>query len=407
MSSKIIKIKDFVIYILLVALFGSLLLLAPIYNLGKSNLLPKRTDKVLDVSNGISKVDAILNDLPENREVVSKYVINNQYTSVLLHSVLPEEINLYESHIYNSDGKEVLIDDLLKKEEIDNFWNKVYELLSLKYPEFIVNGIKSSSGINAYEIKENEMIIYFMNYTIEPIVNELITLKVNYNEIKDYINFTCKLDEIYSNEDGFLYSKSKNTVALTFDDGPSGTKTSEILKILNKNKAHASFFMVGNKMKANKNGVLEVYNSGNEIGSHTYAHGNLTRQTFEERVDALSKTDTIYNEITGDTIKLLRPPYGSYKKEMLSELNYSVVLWNIDTEDWRYRNVDRIISTVLDNLSDGSIILMHDSYDTTVEAVEKLLPILYSKGYQVVSVSELAKLKDVELELNTSYRKIK
>ena len=104
------------------------------------------------------------------------------------------------------------IDELIKKEYIDDFWNKVYDLLALKYPEFIVNGIKSGDGINAYEIKENEIVIYFMNYTIEPIINELISIKVNYNEIKDYIDFTCVLDNMYTNEDGFNYSKSRATI---------------------------------------------------------------------------------------------------------------------------------------------------------------------------------------------------
>lgn len=405
MSSKLIKIKDFVIYLFFVAFFGAFLLIVPIYNMQNNN----KTGMVLanEKSDKVEKVEAVLNSLPENREVISKYVINSTYTNVLLHSNIPEEVNVYESHVYDIDGKEIIMEELIKKDKLDSFWNKVYELLALKYPEFIVNGIKNSTGSNAYEFKENELVIYFVNYTIDPIINELIFLKVNYNEIKEYINFSCVFDDIYVNETGFDYSKNKKTVALTYDDGPSGNKTSQILEILNKNKAHATFFMVGNKMKSDSSTVKKVYESGNEIGSHTYAHGNLKRQTLEERMEALSKVDEIYTNITGDTIKLLRPPYGAYKKEMLSEFNYSVVLWNIDTEDWRYRDVDRIIETVLDNLSDGSIILMHDSYNTTIEATERLLPILYSKGYQVVSVSELAKLKDVELESNTAYRKLK
>lgn len=409
MSSKFVKLRDFVVYIFLVVILGGLLLSVPIYNLNNGIKMPDVTALEKDENNDIAieKVEKTLNEVPENREIISEYVINKEYTSILLHSTLPEEVNIYESHIYNAEGEEVTLEDLLKEGTIENFWNKVYELLALKYPEFIVNGIKSSEGVNAYELKENEMIIYFMNYTIDPIINESVTLRVNYNEIKEYINFTCLFDDMYTNESGFDYSKNKKTVALTFDDGPSGEKTNKILELLSKNKAHATFFMVGNKLEGDSKTVKNVYESGNEIGSHTYAHANLTRQTVEERALALSMTDEIYNKITGDNISLLRPPYGAYKKEMLGEFNYSVVLWNIDTEDWRYRDVDRIIETVLDNLSDGSIILMHDSYNTTIEAVEKLLPILYSKGYQVVSVSELAELKDVELEKNTAYRRFK
>lgn len=407
MRSKLIIIKDFVVYIFWVLILSIMLLLAPLYNLKNGVKLPDASTNKKDDPSAIIKVEAVLNEVPENREVISKYVINKEYTSVLLHSILPEEDNVYESHIYNSNGEEILISDLILEDKIDEFWDKVYKLLALKYPEFIVNGIINSEGINAYELKENEIVIYFMNYKIEPAVSELITLKVNYNEIKEHIKFTCLLDKAYTNENGYNYSNIKKTVALTFDDGPSGEKTKKILALLEKNKAHATFFMVGNKMIEDKNTVLEVYNSGNEIGSHTYAHANLTRQTAEERQADLIKTDEIYKSITGSEINLLRPPYGAYKKDMLSELNYTLVLWNIDTEDWRYNDVDRIINTVLDNLSDGSIILMHDSYNRTIEAVDKLLPILYSKGYQVVSVSELAKLKNFELEKNTAYRKFK
>lgn len=406
MRSKLLKIKDFLVYSTLVFIFSILLLSVPFNNVSKyKDKYFNESDK--QVNNTIVKVEAEINEIPENRELVSKFVINNKYTNILLHSVLEEENNLYESHIYDSEGQEISIEKLLNEGTEEAFWNKVYELLVLKYPEFIVNGIKNTEGYKAYELKENEMIIYFINYTFDPIINELITLRVNYNEVKDYINFSCVLDNLYSNESGFDYSKNKKTVALSYDDGPSGERTNKILTILNKNKAHATFFMVGNKLEKGKEIVKNVYNSGNEIGSHTYAHGNLTRQTHEERAFDLQKTDEIYNKITGDNISLMRPPYGAYKKDMLGEFNYSVILWNIDTEDWRYRNVDRIIETVLDNLSDGSIILMHDSYDTTIEATEKLLPILYSKGYQVVSVSELAKLKDVELEKNTAYRRFK
>lgn len=396
-KNKILK-ENITFFVL--TFIGSLaLLFVPINNISRGLSNPINDDAKAEEG-----AHFVINEIPDNMELVSKFVIDNIYTNILLKNKDSNE--LYESHIYsNDDGLEVAIDDLIKKDKIDVFWNKIYELLALKYPAFIVNGIKSSVGIKAYDIKENEMIIYFMNYTIEPQVDELISLKINYNEIKDYINFNCKLDKSYANESGYNYISEKKTVALTYDDGPSGDKTKQILKILDDNKARATFFMVGNKMQKDKKTVLKVFESGNEIGSHTYAHGNLKRQSADERIEALTKTDAIYEEITGSKINLLRPPYGDYKKDMLKELNYSVILWNIDTEDWRYDGVDRIVDEVLDNLSDGSIILMHDSYNRTVEATAKLLPILYVKGYQVTSVSELAKLKGVDLQKNNAYRK--
>lgn len=403
MSSKNFDLKNYLLYILFTIIGCIFLLWIPIYNIRhySSSSLKNNTDFKIN-----EKVSAVIKDASTDKQILSQYVIDDTYINVF-YELKDGEIK-YESHLYdNNRGLEVDVESLLKENNKESFWNKVYNLLEIKYPKFIVDTIKNGNGHIAFDFKDNEVVIYFMGYKYNPEFKEIVSIKVNYNEIKDFINFSCKLDKTYTNESGYNYDSNKKTVALTFDDGPSGEKTKSILKLLEQNKAHATFFMVGNKMLEDKNTVLEVYNSGNEIGSHTYAHGNLTRETSEERFVSLNKTDEIYKSITGDTIELLRPPYGAYKKELLSELNYSVVLWNIDTEDWRYNDVDRIINTVLDNLSDGSIILMHDSYNRTIEAVEKLLPILYSKGYQVVSVSELAKLKNVELEKNNSYRKIK
>ena len=97
-----------------------------------------------------------------------------------------------------------------------------------------------------------------------------------------------------------------------------------------------------------------------------------------------------------------------YINEKIKEsLNTIFINWNLDTEDWLHRNKEHIVNYVMENVSDGAIILMHDLYDTTVEAVEELLPKLYAEGYQVMSISELAEIKDKKLEMHSVYRSIK
>ena len=88
-------------------------------------------------------------------------------------------------------------------------------------------------------------------------------------------------------------------------------------------------------------------------------------------------------------------------------LDVSYILWSVDTLDWKYRSKDYIVNTVLNNISDGDIILFHDTYKSSIDAVEELLPLLYKKGYQIVSVSELAKLKNKDISLHQSYRNFK
>lgn len=312
--------------------------------------------------------------------------------------------NDYKTYLVsNKTGKEISFDSIIKSDKLNLFWNKVYELLELKYPEFIINGIKSGKGNIYYDIKNNEMIIYFKNYVFNPEYNDLISIRVNYNEVKDYLDFTYELDHEYINENGYDYDKNKKTIAFTFDDGPSGEYTIDIVNELLKNKARATFFMVGSKMHTYEKSLLYAYQNKMEIGSHTYNHINLKKAKETLAKEELEKTDIVYNEITGSNIKLLRPPYGAYNDKTLKNYDYAFITWNIDTNDWRYRNSKYIEEHILSHVTDGSVILMHDSYKTTVEAVRNVLPKLYALNYQVVSVSDLAAIKGYTLENHKVY----
>ncbi len=309
--------------------------------------------------------------------------------------------------IDDTTGENLDFDDLIKEGKIDEFREKEKELLNLKYPEFIVEGIFNTDGYRVYYMKENEMVIYYYDYTYEYEYQEPVSLKINYNEVHDYLNFTHILDSEYTNEDGYQYSKDKKTVAITFDDGPTSKYNAQFLDVLARNKAHATFFMVGTMMNSCQKCVLDTYQSGNEVASHTYNHMNIKKNTIEDVNENIKKTDDLFYQITGDHIKYVRPPYGSYSKENLENINYPLILWNLDTEDWRYHDVDHIVNYVMDNVSDGDIILMHELYATSLEALEILLPKLYAEGYQVVSISELATLQDKDLQAHHAYRAMK
>lgn len=318
--------------------------------------------------------------------------------------LLYNDNNNYKSYFINEkDDKITDIYSIVKEDKKTEFDAKINYLLNLKYPKFIVDAINEGCTRN-YDIKENKMIIYYTDVNVN--LEEQLYLTVNYNEIKDYLEITCKLDNEYQNENGYNYDPNKKSISLTFDDGPNGNKTLELLDILAENKAHATFFMVGNKMNYYSTVVTTVHNSGNEIGSHSYNHCNMKTTKINKIIEQEELTAQIYYELTQDTLKLTRPPYGSINSKVKKSLDTIFITWNIDTEDWRYRDVEHIKEAVLNEVDDGDIILMHDSYETTVEAVRQLLPILYSEGYQVVSVSELANLKGRTLEKNTIYRSI-
>lgn len=331
----------------------------------------------------------------QERNIISKSFISFLYKN---------NDDEYISEIYDyKTNKRLELDAIIKSEKKNEYDKKIEELLYLKYPKFVARGLNQENVKKSYIFRDNELVIYFNDYDIKPIINEILFLKVNYNEIKDFLNFTVLLESNYENESGYDYTNAKKSIAITFDDSPNKVKTTKILSYLNDFHFHATFFVVGEKCEYNEDILMSIKNSGNEIGSHSYNHKNLSKLSDEELVEDYNKVNDIYKRLFNEDIKYLRPPYGLYKNSQLKVLNTSFILWSLDTNDWRYKNSDYLVNYVIDNVKDGDIILFHDSYNSSVEAIEKLLPLLYSKGYQVMSVSELAKLKGIDILNNQVY----
>lgn len=370
----------------------------------------KDNQKYIDEKDKAPKIN-ITEVLIKTKEKYGDPIYESNNISEIKSLVYEVDTHLKDNHIYNSilidtnTGEHVTFLDTIK--DLDKFKKVEEKLLSLKYPKFIVEGILNSSGKRYFYVKDEGVTIYYVGYTYTVDVTDQITLNINYHEIKDLINFTPKLSANYVNEEIYTLDKNKKTIAITFDDGPSRAYNAEILRILNENHATSTFFMVGNMMINNKDLVLNTYRSGNEIGSHTYEHMNIKRNTPDLVIESLKKTDDIFYEVTKDHIKLLRPPYGEYNKDNLNNIDNSFILWNLDTGDWRYKDVDHIVNYIMDNVSDGSIILMHEIYRTSKDALEVVLPKLYIEGYQVVSVSKLAELKGVNLNNHQAYYSFK
>lgn len=195
-------------------------------------------------------------------------------------------------------------------------------------------------------------------------------------------------------------------VAFTFDDGPNPDYTRRILDVLNANYSHATFFVVGNNAEKYPEILQEIIASGSEIGNHTYHHKNLTKEDTDTVVQEISDVNRVVKDATGGNATLIRPPFGAYNDKVLGVLTEPVVLWDMDTEDWESRNAKVIADKVVSQVKDGDIILMHDIYDSTAEAVEWMVPKLKEMGYQIVSVSQMAQYKGKTLELGKAYGEI-
>ena len=199
----------------------------------------------------------------------------------------------------------------------------------------------------------------------------------------------------YFSEKGVLLrkiDKNKKMVALTYDDGPS-IYTSRILKTLKENNSVATFFVVGNRVPMYSDTVKKAYGMGCEIGNHTYEHKILTRADAAGIREQVSKTNAAVKNITGTDPIVMRPPGGCVNDTVKSQTGMPMILWSIDTLDWRTRNAASTKTAVLDHVKDGDIVLMHDLYEATANASTTIIPTLVERGYQLVTVSELAECR--------------
>lgn len=187
---------------------------------------------------------------------------------------------------------------------------------------------------------------------------------------------------------------TKPMIALTFDDGPGYNSASDrILDVLEKYNARATFFMLGKNAADHPKNLKRKVELGCEIGNHTYNHShygsNVTTSDIKKGSNAIYKAcgvyPTAFRSPGGNTTKLIR-------KQCKSE-GMVLYYWSLDTQDWKSRDADKVYKKVMNHVEDGDIILMHEIYGTTADAVEKLVPKLIEKGYQLVTCQELVRAK--------------
>ena len=211
------------------------------------------------------------------------------------------------------------------------------------------------------------------------------------------------VEDVITREDN-EYFEGKKLVAITFDDGPGFSVTEGLLDELDKRDAKVSFFLVGNRVQKQADLIKRMSNSGHSIGNHSYSHKSLKKQKPEDYLHDINNTNQLIKDITGKDVIYLRPPYGSYKKSTLENVNMIFVLWSVDTLDWKTKDVDSIYKEMTTDIEDGDIILLHDLYPTTVEAAIKAIDDLLENGDAVVSLDEMYRLRGTEPEMHKSIR---
>ena len=210
-------------------------------------------------------------------------------------------------------------------------------------------------------------------------------------------------DDYYFNDDGtYDPSQHKTRIAFTFDDGP-GEYTDELLDCLEENNAHATFFMLGQNVGSWESTVQRMADIGCEIGSHSWDHPNLYDLSMDSVAKQFSDTDAALEKACGQKASVARAPYGNWSDDIISTVGKPFFTWSLDSLDWSYLDVNKDYDAVMNgDLTDGSIILMHDIHEPSVQAAIKMIPELVQKGYKLMTVSELAAAKGVTLQ-NANY----
>jgi len=210
---------------------------------------------------------------------------------------------------------------------------------------------------------------------------------------------------------------SGKLVALTFDDGPGGTVTGHILDTLREVGGRATFFCLGDRAQDYREILKRMVAQGCEVASHSHAHERLTRLGSNALCNDLTRAAETLEEFSGTAPQLLRPPFGAVNERMLGCVDMPVILWSIDSEDWRYcellcknrsdeqrqRDLLKVVNSVLDYVQDGDIILMHDLYSFTQDVADTVIAELHHRGWKMVTVSELFKAKGIVPEPGEVY----
>ena len=206
--------------------------------------------------------------------------------------------------------------------------------------------------------------------------------------------------DYYFNDDGaYDPTRTRPMLALTFDDGP-GQYTDRLLDCLEENGAHATFFMLGELVGSYPDTVRRMAELGCEIGNHSWDHTQQTTIDLDSVVSQFSRTDDALIQACGQAATVFRAPYGSYNQDIIDAVGKPHVMWSLDSLDWSYKDVDLDYQEIMEkgDLSDGTIILMHDIHEPSVECATRIIPELIEQGYKLVTISEMAEAKNVILQ---------
>lgn len=380
----------------------------------------------------IEAIDVPIHKWANNEETL--FLEELEKTELLVDEKIPAHLNVnsdvhkFDDHLYNfvitveqfiqNEKQHTYVKTFMVDLENESFLsladifvdtNKVIELLTERIKK---EGIQTATlddlhNLN-WTIHDDEFILY-VNPGEQNLNNDFKAIKLPLIKLHNYLNEEYKdmlISNKLANEIKEIKEEKNNNrkldpngkyIALTFDDGPHASITNQVLETLKEYNAKATFFMLSKNVQFYPEIAKEVVKAGHEIGNHSITHVNLNAVNGMRMKSELSDSKEQIKAVTGIEPLLFRPPYGEYNQNVLDQAKktkQSVVLWSVDSLDWKTRNTKQIYNTTIKQIEPGSIILLHDIHKTTADALPLILEYLLDEGYEFVTVSELIPLID-------------
>ena len=177
--------------------------------------------------------------------------------------------------------------------------------------------------------------------------------------------------------------------AITFDDGPHSVCTPKLLDGLKERGVKATFFVLGQNIQGKEEILRRMLGEGHLIGNHTFSHRDLTALSEKEAEQEVIRAGNAIYEAAGVYTAFIRPPFGRWPENLDFRMTMVPVLWTLDSRDWELKDASAVAARVLEQAEDGEVILMHDCYETSVEAALQIIDEMQKQGFEFVTVDEM------------------
>lgn len=332
-------------------------------------------------------VDKIVRDLQTKALSYPSYTIDCD-SNVLFDKIYGVEYLLYDGkvapenirerfRVYYSKNMDRIIDASMI---LRNNWKNI---LRLRYPDSGITDLPTDN----FEMQKDQ-IIFRGKKDGQP-----VEVKMPYEKFKKVWKSDTGIPCLYDGE--FFRPKlrpvdpNRKMIALTFDDGPLNENHRKIRELFDQYEGYASFFMVGTAIEENPQMVIDTYKKGHQLASHSMTHPQMTLLSEAQQAEQILDTDDLIFKLTGCDVTAFRPPYGMYNATTEAVTNATIALWTVDSLDWQSRDKNKILEAVRPHIADRAVVLFHDLYEPTYEAVKVLVPELVAEGYQLVRFDQL------------------